>query len=104
MDLIYLDYNCFQGIFDNSSQIRIQLEALACQEMELFNWAELQRFQFLSNTTVCSSRLSKVSSQMDEKLALSLYLFCPFLDPELRLIRLYDVRRSPQQSGHQLQC
>ena len=43
MDLIYLDYNCFQRRFDDSSQIRIQIEALACQE--IFNWAENQTVQ-----------------------------------------------------------
>ena len=32
-DLIYLDYNCFQRNFDDPSQIRIQMEALACQEI-----------------------------------------------------------------------
>ncbi len=31
MDLIYLDYNCFQREFDDPGQIRIQLEAFACQ-------------------------------------------------------------------------
>ena len=41
MDLIYLDYNCFQRRFDDSSQMRIQMEALACQE--LFNRAEAQK-------------------------------------------------------------
>jgi hypothetical protein len=33
MDLIYLDYNCFQRGFDDFRQIRIQMEALACQEI-----------------------------------------------------------------------
>jgi predicted nucleic acid-binding protein len=33
MDLIYLDYNCFQRGFDDPGQIRIQMEALACQEI-----------------------------------------------------------------------
>ncbi len=45
MDLIYLDYNCFQRRFDDSSQIRIQIEALACQE--IFNWAEAQTAQLI---------------------------------------------------------
>ncbi len=35
MDLIYLDYNCFQRGFDNPRQVRIQIEALACQEIFL---------------------------------------------------------------------
>lgn len=29
MDIIYLDYNCFQRSFDDTSQIKIQMEALA---------------------------------------------------------------------------
>ena len=43
MDLIYLDYNCFQRRFDDPSQIRIQFEALACEE--IFNRAELEYVQ-----------------------------------------------------------
>jgi len=35
MDVIYLDYNCFQRRFDDSSQIKIQLEAMACEEIFL---------------------------------------------------------------------
>jgi len=31
MNLIYLDYNCFQRGFDDLQQIRIQMEALACE-------------------------------------------------------------------------
>jgi hypothetical protein len=31
--LVYLDYNCFQRGFDDPAQVRIQLEALACQEL-----------------------------------------------------------------------
>src|SRR5437588_8255289 len=38
MDLLYLDYNCFQRLFDDPTQVRIQMEALACQE--IFNLAE----------------------------------------------------------------
>jgi len=45
MDLIYLDYNCFQRRFDDSNQIRIQIEALACQE--IFNQAEAQTVQLI---------------------------------------------------------
>ncbi len=33
MDLIYLDYNCFQRCFDDPRKIRIRLEALACEEI-----------------------------------------------------------------------
>ncbi len=32
-DLLYLDYNCFQRGFDDPRQIRIQMEALACEEI-----------------------------------------------------------------------
>ena len=31
--LVYLDYNCFQRGFDDPAQVRIQMEALACQEV-----------------------------------------------------------------------
>ena len=31
MDLIYLDYNCFQRGFDDARQARIRMEALACE-------------------------------------------------------------------------
>lgn len=33
MDLIYLDYNCFQRGFDDPRQTRIRIEGLACQEI-----------------------------------------------------------------------
>ena len=39
--LIYLDYNCFQRSFDDPHQVRIQMEALACQE--IFILAEKER-------------------------------------------------------------
>lgn len=35
MDLLYLDYNCFQRGFDDPSQIRIRMEAIACEELFL---------------------------------------------------------------------
>jgi hypothetical protein len=38
MEVIYLDYNCFQRGFDDPRQIKIRLEALACQE--IFSKAE----------------------------------------------------------------
>lgn len=31
MEIVYLDYNGFQRGFDDPSQTRIQMEALACQ-------------------------------------------------------------------------
>jgi len=33
LDLVYPDYNCFQREFDDRSQVRVQLEILACQEL-----------------------------------------------------------------------
>jgi hypothetical protein len=33
MSLIYLDYNCFQRGFDDPRQVKIQMEALACEEI-----------------------------------------------------------------------
>lgn len=33
MDLIYLYYNCFQRSFDDSQQIKIRMESLACEEI-----------------------------------------------------------------------
>jgi predicted nucleic acid-binding protein len=32
-DLLYLDYNCFQRGFDDLTQTRIKIEAIACQEI-----------------------------------------------------------------------
>jgi len=45
MDLIYLDYNCFQRRFDDPGQVRIQLEALACEE--IFMRAEIEEIQLV---------------------------------------------------------
>ena len=33
MHSIYLDYNCFQRCFDDPRQVRIRMEALACEEI-----------------------------------------------------------------------
>ncbi|ELS00678.1 hypothetical protein Xen7305DRAFT_00003790 [Xenococcus sp. PCC 7305] len=33
IDLIYLDYNCFQRGFDDLSQTRMKMGALACQDV-----------------------------------------------------------------------
>lgn len=38
IDLIYLDYNCFQRGFDDLTQTRIKMEAIACQD--IFTQAE----------------------------------------------------------------
>jgi hypothetical protein len=57
MDKVYLDYNCFQRWFDDPYQVRIQLEALACQE--IFSRAEqgklllIWSFMHQDETIVC---------------------------------------------------
>lgn len=45
MDLIYFDYNCFQRGFDDPAELRIQMEALACQEV--FTRAEQAECQLI---------------------------------------------------------
>ena len=45
MDLLCLDYNCFQRGFDDPGQVRIQMEALACQE--IFTEAERSEVQLV---------------------------------------------------------
>lgn len=45
MDLLYPDYNCFQRGFDDPSQIRIRMEALACEE--IFLMAENKRIEMV---------------------------------------------------------
>ena len=48
MDLVYLDYDCFQRGFDDPRQVRIQMEALACQEIFMVILTN-----FHGNTTPC---------------------------------------------------
>lgn len=69
MDLIYLDYNCFQRGFDDPSQIKIQLEALACEE--IFARAEGRE-----------ARLVWSFMHEDEN------ILCPFLERKLEVLRL----------------
>lgn len=69
MDLIYLDYNCFQRGFDDPNQIKIQLEALACEE--IFVRAERKEV-----------RLVWSFMHEDEN------ILCPFLDRKLEVLRL----------------
>lgn len=86
MDLIYLDYNCFQRRFDDPNQIRIQMEALACQE--IFNWAEAQTVQL-------------IWSFMHEDET----LLCPFPDRQefvLELSTLCQVRVAPESAIYTL--
>ena len=57
MTLIYLDYTCFQRGFDDPRQVRIQMEALACQA--IFSSAEQEAvtlvwsFMHQDETLVC---------------------------------------------------
>jgi predicted nucleic acid-binding protein len=80
--LVYLDYNGFQRGFDDPTQIRIQMEALACQE--IFSRAE-------SNTI----QLAWSFMHQDET------LLCPFPVRQyeaLRLATLCKVRVGPTQA------
>ncbi len=81
MDLIYLDYNCFQRRFDDPGQIRIQLEALACEEIFL-------------RTELGEVRLVWSFMHEDETLV------CPFPNRRniaLILSTLCDVRIGPEE-------
>lgn len=72
MDLIYLDYNCFQRAFDDPGQIRIRMEALACEA--IFKKAEL-------------NEINLVWSFMHE----DENMFCPFMDRKLEVLRLSAI-------------
>ncbi len=79
MDLIYLDYNCFQRGFDDPRQIKIQLEALACEEI----FAKAERKEV---------RLVWSFMHEDEN------ILCPFMERKLvayRLSVLCDTRVGP---------
>lgn len=69
MDLIYLDYNCFQRGFDDSRQIKIQLEALACEE--IFSKVERKNI-----------RLVWSFMHEDEN------ILCPFMERKIEVWRL----------------
>jgi len=86
MDLVYLDYNCFQRGFDDPGQVRIQMEALACQE--IFMMAERNEV-----------RLAWSFMHQDET------LLCPFPARKyeaLRLATLCNVRVAPKEKISQL--
>jgi len=86
MDLVYLDYNCFQRGFDDPIQVRIQMEALACQE--IFIMAERNEVQ-----------LAWSFMHQDET------LLCPFPARKyeaLRLATLCNVRVGPKEEISQL--
>lgn len=86
MDLVYLDYNCFQRGFDDPHQIRIQLEALACQE--IFIRAE-------------GDEVQQIWSFMHEDET----ILCPFPERKyevLRLATLCKVRLGPEKEIYKL--
>lgn len=86
MDLIYLDYNCFQRVFDDPRQIRIRMEALACQE--IFVRAE-------------DGKVQLVWSFMHEDET----ILCPFPERKygvLRLVALCKVRVRPEEEIYKL--
>lgn len=72
MDLIYLDYNCFQRGFDDPNQIKIQFEALACEE--IFKKAERKE-------------IGLVWSFMHE----DENILCPLLERKLSVIHLSTI-------------
>lgn len=74
MILIYLDYNCFQRGFDDHRQIKIQLEALACEE--IFARAERRKVELIWSFM-----------HEDEN------IFCPFLERKLEVLRLSSLCR-----------
>jgi hypothetical protein len=74
MQLVYLDYNCFQRSFDDPRQTRIQLEALACQEL----FARAQRGQL----RLAWSSIHELESQV-----------CPFPDRALEVLQLSRLCR-----------
>jgi len=94
MDLFYLNYNCFQRGFDDPRQIRIRMEALACQE--IFLRAERNEIQLVWSFM-----------HEDEN------ILCPFLERKLEVLRLatlckvkvepkkviYDLGKSFQKKG-----
>lgn len=69
MDLIYLDYNCFQRGFDDPKQVKIQIEALACEE--IFKKAEKKTVKLVWSFM-----------HEDEN------ILCPFIERKLEVYRL----------------
>lgn len=83
---LYLDYNCFQRGFDDHAQTKIQMEALACQE--IFSRAEKKLIQ-----------LAWSFIHVDETVV------CPFLDRKheaFRLSTLCKIRIGPKEEIRRL--
>jgi len=86
VDLIYLDYDCFQRGFDNPRQIKIQLEALACEEI----FAKAER-----------KEVKLVWSFMHE----DENILCPFIDRRIEVSKialLCELRVGPKKEIYQL--
>src|SRR3972149_1211276 len=86
MDLIYLDYNCFQRAFDDPKQIKIQMEALACEAIFI-------------KTEQKNVKLIWSFMHEDEN------ILCPFIERKLevnRLSALCEVRVGPVDAIYQL--
>ncbi len=86
MDLIYLDYNSFQRGFDDPQQIKIQLEALSCEE--IFKKAEVKAVKLIWSFM-----------HEDEN------ILCPFLERKLAVLQLASlcrVRVSPNKEIYDL--
>lgn len=80
MELVYLDYNCFQRAFDDYRQLKIRLEALVCEE--LFIKAENDEIKLVWSFI-----------HEDEN------RLCPFIERKaevLRLSALCEVKIGPQ--------
>jgi predicted nucleic acid-binding protein len=81
MELIYLDYNCFQRGFDDPRQLKIRLEALVCEE--IFTKAEREEVELVW------------SFMHEDENAL-----CPFIERKLEVLRLSSlckIRISPEE-------
>ena len=84
--MVYLDYNCFQRGFDDPQQIKIQLEALACEE--IFARAEGKEVRLMW------------SFMHDDENTL-----CPFMERKLEALRLSilcKVRVGPEEEIYNL--
>lgn len=84
--MVYLDYNCFQRGFDDPQQIKIQLEALACEE--IFARAEGKEVRLMW------------SFMHDDENTL-----CPFMERKLEALRLSilcKVRLGPEEEIYNL--
>ena len=86
MDLIYLDYNCFQRGFDDPEQVKIRMEAIACQE--IFIRAERKEVQL-----ICSFMHEDETN------------ICPFPERKYEVLRLAiicKVRLGPEEEIYKL--